>query len=235
MIMRRQQALPPPAARRAARQRETRGWRRPAALLLHCAGLAAAIAGPGDALAAYTVTLNTSSLAGTSARLEFDLFDGDAAANNSVTVSSIVSNGTFVASDCSLGCTGGPPFVISDALGLGQLLYDLTLGTSLSFSLAFTTNYAGVPGTDPADRFALSLLDPGTNFTLVATDIAFPDDALLAVDLTGAGTVQAAGVTSPAIGILAVPEPGSLLLATTALLALAGRRGFGASRAPVLE
>lgn len=189
----------------------------------------AALAGPGDALA-YAVTLDTSALAGTSGRLEFLLLDGDGVANNTAVVSNIASNGTFVGTDCSVGCTGGPPFTLSDSLGLGQFLYDLTLGTTLSFDLSVTTNYGGVPGTDPADLFALSLLNPVTNFSLVTTDLAFPPDALLTIDLTGSGVVRIAGTTSPNVAVGVVPEPGSLALTAVALLALVRRQAFGAVR-----
>ena len=211
---------------RALLERRRRGWRRPAALLF-CAGLLTAIASQHEALA-LPVTLNTTSLAGVPGRLEFSLYDGDKVANNSVVISNIASNGAFVATDCTVGCTGGPPFVLDDTTGLGQLLYDLTLGTSVSFDLSFTTNYGGVLGTDPPDRFALNLLDPRTNFSLVRTDIVstnilFPEDALLAIDLIGSGVVQTAGTTSPSVDI-SIPEPGSIVLTATALLALARRR-----------
>ena len=190
------------------------------------------MAGPHDALAA-TVTLNTSTLAGMPGRLEFSLLDGDAVANNTVSISNIASNGAFVATDCSIGCTGGPTsFVLDDGVGLGQLLYDLTLGTSLSFDLSFTTNFGGVAGIDPPDLFVLSLLDAGTNFSLVRTDLLPPADALLTVDLIGPGVVQTAGATNPIVG-LAIPEPGSLALTAVALLALVGRRRAAAVRTSV--
>lgn len=231
MIMRRQRALRMEAVSQAPRERTRRGWRHSAALAC-CAVLLGALAGPHDALAAV-VTLNTSTLAGTSGRLEFSLLDGDRVANNSVSISNIASNGTFVATDCSIGCTGGPSsFVLNDSVGLGQLLYDLTLGRSLSFNLSFTTNYGGVPGTDPPDRFALSLLDPVTNFSLVRTNLLFPSDALLTVDLTGSGVVQIAGATNPIVG-LAIPEPGSLALTAVALLALVRRRTLAAFRTSI--
>lgn len=233
MIMRIPRALRAAEVSRVPRQRARRGWHRVAALLC-CAGLLGAISVPHEAHAA-AVTLNTSSLTGVSGRFEFLLLDNDLVANNSVTISNIVSNGTFVATDCSAGCTGGPSsFVINDSLGLGQLLYDLTLGTSLSFDLSYTTNYGGMLGTDLPDRFALSLLDVDTNFSLVSTDLQFPDDALLTIDLIGSGVVQTATVVSPAIGIsvgaLAVPEPGSLALMAVALLALVRRRVMVAFR-----
>ena len=156
--------------------------------------------------------------------------------NNSVTISNIVSNGTFVGTDCSIGCSGGPSsFVLDDSLGFGELLYDFArLGTSLSFDLSYTTNYGGVLGTDPPDRFALFLLDPNTNFSLVRTNLDVPSNALLTVDLIGSGVVRTASFVSPSIGIsvggLAVPEPGSLALVAVALLALVRRRAMVAFR-----
>lgn len=229
MIMKCMQAFRAAAAvPRPGPKRPRRAWRRTAAFLCW-AGLAAAGANPAPALA-VPVTLDTSALAGTSARLEFLLLDGDAAANNSVRVSGL-AGGVPAGFDCTVGCTGGPPFVLDDSIGLGSLLHDLTLGNSVSFELSFSTNYAGVPGTDPPDRFALSLLDPATNFTLVLTDIAFPDDALLTIDLIGGGVVEVATLTTPQIG-LSVPEPGSFALAAIALGALVRRRAAAPRRAP---
>lgn len=231
MMMRSQRKLRTTTVSRAPHKPERRRWRGPAALVC-CAGLLAAIASPHDALA-YGVTLNTSSLAGVSGRLEFDLLDLDPLANNSVVISNVVSNGTFVGTECSVGCTGGPPFVIDDTAGFGQLLYDLTLGTSVSFDVSVTTNYGGVQGTDPPDRFVLSLLDPNTNFSLVTTDLSFLSDALLTIDLIGSGVVQTAGNTSPTVAVSVVPEPGSLVLTTIALLALARRRAVAAFRTSI--
>jgi hypothetical protein len=225
-------SLPRSPAGRPPTRRDAGGRRWPAALRW-CAVLLAA-AGLADAASAITVTMNTTSLASTSGRFEFLLLDGDAAVNNSVTISSVVSNGSFVGTDCAIGCTGGPPFVLDDSLGLGQFLYDLTLGTSFSFDLDYTTNFAGVLGTDPPDRFALSLLDPGTNFTLVRTDILFPPDALLIIDLIGGGIVQAASTTDPSVTVnapvAAIPEPSAVALMALGLAALGRRRALDALR-----
>jgi hypothetical protein len=212
-----------------------RRWVRAIALLCW-AGLTGTVTIP-HAASASMVTLNTSSLAGAGGRFEFLLLDGDGVANNSVTISNIVSNGTFIGTECSVGCTGGPTsFVIDDSLGFGQFLYDLTLGSSLTFSLSYTTNFSGVPGTDPPDRFALSLLDPDTNFSLIRTDLLFPSDALQTIDLIGSGVVQTARSTSPSIGIsidggAVLPEPAPLALTAIALVALFRRQGLQALRA----
>lgn len=164
---------------------------------------------------ALSVSFNfdTTALLGTDARLEFDLFDGDLTPNNSVTISGVATNGTLQGTDCSMGCTGGPPFVLDDTIGLGQLLQDLTLGSALSFDLDLTTNFAG----GDSDLLVLNLLDPATNFTLVDTnlDALFApvpyQDALLVIDLSNGG-IQTASATNPPIGVNAVPEPSTLLL-----------------------
>lgn len=186
------------------------------------------LAGAAHDAAAMLVSLDTSTLSGTSARLEFVLFDGDFTANNSLTIASISTNGVLGAIDCSFGCTGGfsPPFALDDALTFGQFLQDLTLGSSVSFELSFTSNYSG-NGTP--DRLVLSLLDPVTNLTLVDTDLDSTiapvpfQDALLVVDLAGDARIQVAGSSDPNIPI-SVPEPGAGVLFSLGLALLGGQR-----------
>ena len=164
------------------------------------------------------VTVNTAGLSGTSGRFEFDLFDGDGLANNTVTISNIVTNGTLGAVDCSVGCT--PSYVLSDAGGLGILLQDLTLGSSFSFLLNFSNNF----GVGSPDQFALFLLNPATNFTLLNTSLDTPfSDALLLVNLDG--TARNVQTADTGVSVSAVPEPGyaALLLATLPLLQLRKR------------
>lgn len=194
------------------------------------------LAGAAHDAAAMLVSLDTSTLSGTSARLEFVLFDGDFTANNSLTIASISTNGVLGAVDCSVdfGCTGGifPPFAVDDAINnvpaFGQFLQDLTLGSSLSFELSFTSNYSG-NGTPDPDRLVLSLLDPVTNLTLVDTDLDSTiapvpfQDALLVVDLAGDTRIQVARSSVPNIPIR-VPEPGAGALFSLGLALLGGQR-----------
>ena len=192
-----------------------------------CAALAiivaACIAGPA---AATVVSFDTSSLVGSAARLDFSLLDGDGVlGNNSVTIGSIATDGILGTADCTLGCTGGPPYSIDESGALGQFLQDLTLGSFLFFDLSFTTNYSGIGA---PDRLSLSLLDPATNFTLVDTDIDFPSDpvpvqdALLLVDLAPGAQIQVATADPPIPG--AVPEPGAAGLVGLGLALLTGQR-----------
>lgn len=176
---------------------------------------------------AVLVNLDTTLLGGTSARLDFALLDGDGdLGNNTVTISSIVTDGMLGGVDCSVGCTGGPPFTISDALGLGQFLQDLILGTTVSFDLSFTTRFSG---NGAPDRLSLLLLDAGSNLTLLDTNLDFSgdpvpvQDALLIVDHAPGAQVRFATVSSPALPI-AVPEPGAGALFSLGLALIGGQR-----------
>jgi hypothetical protein len=182
--------------------------------------------GPQPALAvSVTVTLGTSVLQGTDARLEFNLFDGDfILGNSSATVDGLTTDGTLNAAECLVSCTGGPPYTISDSEGFGQFLQDLTLGNAVSFTLDFMRNFS----TGDADLLVLSLLDSGTNFTLVDTNLDDPvapvpfQDALLVVNLAN-GSLRLPTFTDPGISVR-VPEPGTALLALTGFLLLLGWR-----------
>jgi len=168
--------------------------------------------------AAILFSLNTSALSGTDARLDFSLLDGDLTDNNSVTIANLITNGTLQSTDCTLNCTGGPPFTITDTGGLGQFAQLLNLGSSLSFTVTPTLNFAGG---DP-DLLIVSLLDPGTNFTLVDTDLdaaASPapyQDALLVLNLSS-GSFLLPTTSNPSLSFSAVPEPSTLTLAMLGL------------------
>lgn len=194
---------------------------------------AACLGGVPNPAAAIPVTLDTSSRFGVSAQLEFSLLDGDLLGNNSATIGSISTDGTLGVSDCSVGCAGGPPYMINEAFGFGQFLQNVILGNRLSFDLTFTSNFAG--GTP--DRLSLVLLDPDTSFPLITTDpVAFPggpvpvEHALLIVDFTPGAVIQVATLTDPALPV-AVPEPGGAALFSLGLALLGGQRiRRGASR-----
>ncbi len=199
---------------------------RPRRPLHRCAAFAlvACLAGSADA---SLISLDTSAFAGgTQARLDFTLLDGDFVSNNSVSIASVTTDGTLGAVDCSLGCSGGPPYTITDALGLGQFLQDLTLGSQISFSLNFSTNFSGVGA---PDRLTLLLLD-SAGFTLVDTDLDFlldpvpTQDALLLVDLAPGAQIQLPTATDPNLPTAVIPEPGAASLVGLGLALLAAPR-----------
>lgn len=184
----------------------------------------AAVGGTPQNAAAVLVNVNSSALSGTAARLDFQLLDGDLSANNSATISALSNNGTLQGTDCSVGCSGGPPFVIDDGLGLGQFIQDLVLGSVLSFDLASTNAFAG----GDADLLVLNLLDPSSNFTLVDTDLdalAGPvpyQDAILVFNFQS-GRFLVPSFSTPNISVSAatVAEPNVSLLFGAGLIALA--------------
>lgn len=170
-------------------------------------------------------------LTGTSARLEFALYDGDSDPNNTVTITNLATNGALGPIDCSSGCSpaGSPPaYVLDESLGFGLFLQDLTFGTSISFDLAFTTAFSG---TGVPDRLILGLLDPSTNFTVVSTDLNKDSDdpvgyhdALLILDLKEDGLTLARSVVVPGSDPGAVAEPGTIATVLTGLGLLASAR-----------
>jgi hypothetical protein len=213
-------------ADRMARLASRQGW----GLALRSAAMSAALLAltPSQAV---TVNFNLpAALSGASGLLDFVLFDGDSdPGNNTVTISNFVTNGTLQSANCSLGCTGGPPYVLDESPGFGQLSQNLLLGTSLSFDLVFTTAFSGsgVP-----DRLILNLLDPVTNLTLVTTDLnkEVDDpvgylDALLVLDLKDGGLTIATSIL-PVGTVPTVPEPSTIaaVLAGLALMPVARRR-----------
>jgi hypothetical protein len=229
MAVDRQQPTPagqPPASPIHRARRKVAGFLAALAIGFGLAGIAAE---PCRATA-MSVTIDTTTLAGTGARLDFALLDGDFTANNSVTISNLATNGVLLGFDCSLGCAvGGPPpsFTVDDALGIGQFLQDLTLGGMISFDLVFSDNFSGI---NAPDRFTLNLLDSATNLSLVDTDLDFlsdpvpAQDALLLIDLRDGGQVLLASVTNPSTPIRLVPEPNTIVLFALGMLALAACR-----------
>jgi hypothetical protein len=182
------------------------------------------VAGPASAA---VISFDTTTLAGTQGRLDFSLLDGDGVlGNNTITIASIATDGALGLVDCTLGCSGGPPFTITEALALGQFLQDLTLGTTFSFDLSFTSNFSG---SGAPDRLSLVLLDPTTNFTLVDTNLDFPidqvpvQDALLVVDLAPDAQIQLATATDPSVPG-SVPEPAAASLIWLGCALIAGQR-----------
>jgi hypothetical protein len=181
--------------------------------ILICATALAFLGSPRLAYAdTVNITVDTTSLAGLSGRFEFDLFDGDGLLNNMATISNIATNGVAGPVDCTIGCTGGPPYTLDDSLGFANILLDLTLGSTFSFDLTFSNNYSF----GPADQLVLFLLDPNTNFSLLDTSLDLPfGDALALINLDGTQlNIQTADA---GVSVTAVPEPATFLLLSLCL------------------
>jgi hypothetical protein len=161
----------------------------------------------------FDVTLDTSSFSGTDGQLAFDLIDGDGANNNTAIISSFSTDGTLGSASSEGGVSGDlpGPVNITDTALVNELLQEISLGSSISFRVDLTTNFAG--GVLP-DSFSFFLLDSAGLFSLVTTDLL--GDALFTIDIDGtpAGVLTVAGLTEPSVplSVTAVPEPSSLLL-----------------------
>jgi len=113
---------------------------RPIGFHLARAVLIAALLGALPAAASsILVTIDTTSLAGTTADLAFDLVNGGAPANT-VTISKFATDGTLGASSSKGSVTGSFPgaVTLSDAAFFSEYLQTETLGKSLSFALNTT-------------------------------------------------------------------------------------------------
>jgi hypothetical protein len=153
--------------------------------------------------AATVVKLDTTPLDPTKTwYLDFQLVDGDGVVNNTVNLSLISFGG---------GSGIFPDTTLSDAAGFDSRLYDFTPGSEISFSLSYTTAFAG----GFQDTFTWAVLDE--NYTSIVQEGLL---ASLVILLDGSSPI-----TFPAIeeyeyvepvlvGDTAVPEPGTMGLAS---------------------
>jgi hypothetical protein len=181
------------------------------------------------------VSVNTSSISGQSqSEVVFEFSDGDqsGSSNNTATLSSFnLGGGTAQAVDTT-NSTG--PY--SGSLGSGLTLQDGTPitvfgqffdpGSLLSFTLDLTTNPEA--GSTP-DEFSMYIYDPSGN-PLAPTSDPNGFDSLLSVDINSAS--PSPNVYSPQLVTAALapatsaPEPSSLALAATGLLAVLGLAAY---------
>ena len=170
------------------------------------------------------VTIDSTSLNGLPAVLAFDFIDGGAP-DNSVTLSSLTSDGTLDSTSTTGNVTGAGPWTFSDAGGsfFNELLVTFNpMGTSLSFSFA-TTDHAPAGGSVP-DAFSMYVLDSSATLPLITTDDPTGADALFLFNIGQGGTgvfrVNETGFAITATVVQAIPEPGSAALVLWGALAL---------------
>jgi len=188
----------------------------------------------------YTVSIDTTGLNGTAGGLAFDLLSGDnLTPNNTVLVNSFVTDGTLVAgANTNQGsATGSLPgtLTLQDS-AFSESFRGHTFGSSLSYMLSLTTNYAG---SGAPDEFSFFLTDPSNSGLVVHTSDPSGADALFIIDIDGSSqgaltvfTPTTSGVSysvrasSPA----STPEPSSLIpvgVSVGWLLFRARRRQWG--------
>jgi PEP-CTERM motif len=174
-----------------------------------------------NAIPIFTITVNTSSIAGTAGHVDF--FFG--AANNSPDATALVSmwmsDGTLSGSPSTSGSTSGvlPANVTEKIIGNtgADYFHDFTFGNSLTFKLMLTYDSA-IPGTFTTDdTWSLSLYD---SMTMPLLSNGSQGDAIFAVDMHPDGTYTLHDAsTGGQLMVSAVPEPSTWTLFGVALLA----------------
>jgi PEP-CTERM motif len=209
-------------------------------LLATIVAVGSLLSGAASATAApliFQVTVNTAPLVGSASgpfALDFQLIDGSGLSNgnNTATISNFSFTGAGAGATGSATLAGGASgslastVSLTDSSFLNELFQGFTAGSSLSFRVTLTTNVEAGP---TPDAFSFAVLD--RNLLNIPTNGL--GDALLVVDIRsatlGLSDVRTFGSTSPAgvsvtVSAAAVPEPVTLLLLGTGVIAVGVRR-----------
>ena len=170
----------------------------------------------------FEVTLDTTFLNGMPAVLAFDFTDGGTP-SNSVTLSTLTSDGTQGSQSASGGVNGTGPWTFDDSSLLNELLVSFNpMGSLLSFSFS-TTDHPPNPGPFP-DAFSFFILNPDLS-SLITTNDPTGANTLFQYNLgQGADGLSVFAPDQPGVSILVTPtftaaEPASLALLVIALTA----------------
>lgn len=134
-------------------------------LLLTCAllGFTRAAADP----ITFTVSINTTPIAGTAGFLAFDFLGGSPLQGNTATIVAFATTGVLGSSSSSGNVTGSltsPPLILTTSVFFNEFLQGTTFGSGLTtFDLTLSSNFLG--GSTP-DSFSFFLLNSAfTPFT----------------------------------------------------------------------
>jgi hypothetical protein len=179
---------------------------------------------------AFDVTVDSTSLKGSTAVLAFDFINGGPP-DNTVNLSTLISNGTQGSTSIAGNVTGAGPWRFFDAGNsfFNELLVTFNpMGSALSFSFTTTDN---APPLGPfLDAFSFFVLDPFDLLPLITTNAPGGSGALFEFDITGQGIGGLSVFTPNEAGFSiqvtpqGVPEPGSLALLCAGVVALSVRK-----------
>ncbi len=190
----------------------------------------------------YNVTINTSSLVGSSSGpfqilVALEDANGYGDGNNTATISDFnVGSGSVGALSTGGGVSGSlaGSLTFTDSTDLNYAMGDFTPGSTISFTFSMTSSPDSNPSATgfPGDEFLFFILD-GTGNPITTTDGSTPDTFFLAI-VQGSSGLSAQGFNIPGaaptvVTSTSVPEPSTILLLCAGILAL-GLLGFGARR-----
>ena len=179
----------------------------------------------------YGVTVDTSSLSGTTGLVDFQFNPSDtvvdeltATVSNFDPVAGLLAGTLSTSGDVSGTIAPGPLTLTYDPdNGFNDANQALTFGNTLSFDVVFSGN---LTNPNPSAEFSLNLYDSDYN-SLLALDQNGTSNLLIDVNSDGTQTITAVTETTVSpedIGPITVPEPSSLLLVCTALVSIGGWR-----------
>jgi hypothetical protein len=175
----------------------------------------------------YDVTVDTSSLAGTSGSLDFQFNPGPLTTQTAdVQIQNFTTDGTLGGSILTGDATGALPGTVSldNLTGFNDYFTGFTYGSTLSFLL----NLSGPAVTSPdgisasGSEFGFSMFsDPGGTIPVLTSDSVNGYAMTAGINLDGTATITNSSsqltVTTP---VTAAPEPGTLLLLSMGLAGL---------------
>ncbi|TCV90662.1 NF038129 family PEP-CTERM protein [Sulfurirhabdus autotrophica] len=194
-----------------------------------------AVSSLAEANLIYTVTLNTTAIAGGNYALAFQLTDGSGTGdgNNTATLGNFNFGGGSAAG-CPANCTlfgdasgdATSSVILNDSTFFNVFTERFTPGNSLSFILNLTT----VAETPTPDAFAFGILDSAGNpiltldplassFLSIDIDSTQPTPLLWATDPASPVAINAPTLSTPP-PVVGVSEPGSLLLIAAGMAGL---------------
>jgi len=186
-----------------------------AALALLCAAASA------NAIPIFTITVNTSSIAGTVGHLDLNFASSFNSPDTTALVSMWMSDGTLSGVPATSGSTSGvlPANVTLKVISNNPADYfhDFTFGNSLTFTLMLTYDSA-IPGSFTTDNtFGLGLFDSMLMPLLTNGN----SDFILNVDMHPDGSFTVRDDSNGQLMVTAAPEPSTWTLLGFGLLAAA--------------
>jgi hypothetical protein len=177
----------------------------------------------------YNVTVDTSSISGTSGSLDFQFNPGPLTTQTaSLQILDFSSDGSLAGSPSLTGDVSGAlpgTLTYDNGTAYNDYFEDFTYGTTLSFEVILYGPALSSPDgvSTSGSTFAFSMFsDPAGTIPTLTTDTAGGFAATVDVNLDGTTTITDPSIETSVASSTVIPEPPSLLLLATGLLGIAG-------------